>query len=177
MSHLESNLPYYAARLISAMSQVLGSKRYSDRLVQVVPVNTHAEAPGSLHELKMDVAQGYLRVSREDSGTAIYGASGNLVFRAFHDAGHVHYNLGMTSQDEAALAVRQWGDIYQLIPPEDRWWCNLLYHADTVGQTEYYRLKGEHVKDQQAFVLQVCGICEKGHQSVREAVRRIVFGE
>lgn len=177
MSHLESNLPYYAARLVEAMRAVLQTDLYAEHRVVIHPVRLHSEAPSTLPELREAVANGVLPVSMQDSSTAIYGPRGNIVFRAFHDVGHVAYNYDMTHRQESLLAVRQWGDIYKLIPAGDRWWCNLLYHADTVGQTEYHRLAGKHVEDQLSFVLQVCSICEKGHQSVTQAVRQIVLGE
>jgi hypothetical protein len=170
INRLRSNLPYYGSRLVCAFTQALG-KYAEGNHVRVVPVSRHDLAPQSLTELLADRANGILYVSSQDSESSIYGVSGNVVFRAFHDAGHMEYNRTFQHEDEVILGNRQWLDIKDYIPAEDLRECQHLYHADTVGMAHYADLTGgKFPTDQTDFVLYVASRVATGTISMRDAV-------
>lgn len=177
INRLRSNLPYYAARLVHAYAVALGG--YGTGFdVRVVPVSLHLQAPQSLPELFDDRNQGILRVSSQDSESSIYGVSGNTVFRAFHDAGHMEYNLTFQHEDEVVLGNKQWLDIKGYIPDADLRECQHLYHADSVGMAHYADLTGgKFPADQTDFVLYVASRVSTGTISVRDAAGEYVNKE
>lgn len=109
-------------------------------------------APSSFEALKEDAKQGRLVVTTEFSSTAIYGISGNVTFRVFHDFGHILYDKEFTTADEVKLAKMQWQDIKYRIEPEWRELASVVYYADTVYQSEYEARTGEFPENQRAFV-------------------------
>lgn len=114
-------------------------------------------APSTFEALCEEAKLGRLTVTTEHSKTAIYGLSGNVTFRVFHDFGHLLYNKEFTTADEVDLATMQWQDIKYRIEPEWRHICAVVYYADTVYQSRYEAEHGEFPKDQKAFVLAKLG--------------------
>ena len=110
-------------------------------------------APSTFEALCEEAKQGRLTVTTEHSKTAIYGLSGNVTFRVFHDCGHLLYNKEFTTDDEVDLATMQWQDIKHRIDPEWRELASMVYYANTVYQSRYEAEHGEFPKDQKAFVL------------------------
>jgi hypothetical protein len=159
---------------VYAYNQAL--KVYAEgKIVTVFTVQTHAEAAQSLSELRDMQRQGILYVSTQDSHSAIYGVSGNTVFRAFHDAGHLEYSRTFDHCDEVMLGLRQWADIKDHIPEADRQACSALYHADSVGMSHFADLTGgEFPADQTEFVLYVASRVATGTIHIRDAVGEYV---
>lgn len=177
INRLRSNLPYYASRLVHAYAVALGGYG-KDHRVHIEPVLTHAEAPQSLAELFAGRDKGVLCVSSQDSESSIYGVSGNIVFRAFHDAGHMEYNLTFQHDDEVVLGNKQWLDIKGYIPAEDLRECQHLYHADSVGMAHYADLTGgKFPADQTDLVLYVASRVSTGTISLRDATGEYVNKE
>ena len=110
-------------------------------------------APETFQGLRMDAANGVLRVTDKHSDTSIYGVAGNLAFRFFHDFGHIRYGAEFTTQSEVWLAARQWEDLVKYLPAEWRTVCCVVYTADTVKQSLYEAKTGQFPADQKAFVL------------------------
>lgn len=80
----------------------------------------------------------------------IYGsADGNIVFRAWHDAIHLHYNLGFDIGSEMKVAA---------IHREQMINCGVqdrvahLICMDVAGQATYYEQHGDYVSDQLEFM-------------------------
>lgn len=111
------------------------------------------DAPSTFEALKADAREGFLKVSTEHNSSSIYGASGNLTFRTFHDYGHLLYGRQFTTEDEVALARFQWQDLKVYLPAEWVDVCHCVYMADTVEQSLYEAETGEFPTDQKRFVL------------------------
>lgn len=118
-----------------------------------------SKAPETLQELRECVSKGYLPVSPKHSETAIYGQLGNVIFRWFHDLGHVLAGLGMTFEEEVRLAELQLADISAILygsglPYQDRNFVLAAYLADTAAQSDYHNEHGEFPADQTVHVIQ-----------------------
>lgn len=98
-----------------------------------------------------------LCVSSAHSETSIYpDVRHNVLFRFHHDLMHMKYKRTFSFADEVQAAHDGFSDICAAmkdIRPEDRAFLRDVYFADTIGQATYYQKWGEHVQDQQAFVL------------------------
>lgn len=138
-----------AAHLVTAYHKAIMG--YQARLPLSLGIAT--EAPNDYSMLQNDAAHGVLRVSPENSATSIYGHSGNMTFRVFHDYGHILYHMEFTVIEECALARRQWEDITAFIPNEWQAVCRTVYLADTVEQSLFENRTGDFPADQKAFVL------------------------
>lgn len=138
-----------AAKLVAAYTQCIAEYR------QVMPLATGISngAPDTFEKLKEEARKGRLVVTTEFSDTAIYGISGNVTFRVFHDYGHLLYNKEFTTSDEVDLALTQWRDLVKYIEPEWQGICYAVYHADTVEQSQYEARTGQFPHDQRRFVL------------------------
>ncbi len=123
------------------------------QLIMPLDLGVSKEAPDSFAKLKAEAAEGRLLVSPEFSETAIYGTSGNITFRVFHDYGHLIYGKEFTTADECELARIQWADIKPCIPPEWVSVCHAVYFADTCEQSLFEASTGSFPSDQRAFVL------------------------
>lgn len=169
-------LPYYAGRILAALHSRLIEATPTEFLITAV--NSHAYAPSTLAGMLAAVAEGHLPVSTADSETSIYGVRGNWQFRAWHDLGHLKHGLDTVLSDELILFQRQWVELLPLIPEEDRWYCNLVYQADTAGQAWFNEYTGEFLADQTAFVLAIVGIMQPPTSTinVKDAVHRYVYG-
>lgn len=168
-------LPYFAARLVHAMTTRL-RETVADRPYQFTLTAYHSEAPSTLEGLYQAAKEGLVPISCEDSHTAIYGATGNYIFRSYHDAGHLHHMLETTLSDELKLSQLQWADILYLIPEEDKWPCNLIWQADTAGQSWLHELTGAFPTNQTAFVLAITKLMQHGTLNIKDAVSVYVNG-
>lgn len=138
-----------AAKLVAAYTQCIAEYR------QVMPLATGIsnDAPDTFEKLKAEAAKGRLVVTTEFSDTAIYGISGNVTFRVFHDYGHLLYNKEFTTADEMDLAATQWRDLVKYIEPEWQGICRVVYFADTYEQSFFESIHGKFPEDQRRFVL------------------------
>lgn len=125
-------------------------------------VPTQAQAPQTLAELRECYAEGVLPIAEEFSEHSIYGRRGNVIFRAWHDCGHLIYRLEMTAEDEKLLATTQWFDIERFIPDYAKDACYKVYFADTLAQTHYCELTGNFPVRQDLFVQDVVTALEQG---------------
>lgn len=112
------------------------------------------DAPDNYSRLKADAMEGKLVVSTLHNTSSIYGASGNLTFRIFHDYGHLLYDAQFETGQEILLAKTQWLDVKRYIPNEWLDVCKTVYMADTVLQSMFEAKTGNFPKDQRAFVLE-----------------------
>lgn len=139
-----------AAHLVQAYKKAISV--YHSELPLELSVCRHA--PSDYSTLYAEAKnQNILRVTDEFSETSIYGTSGNITFRIFHDYGHLMYRKQFTTEQEVELANIQWDDIAVHIPREWRKVCKVVYLADTVEQSLYESGCGEFPKDQKEFVL------------------------
>lgn len=138
-----------AAKLVAAYTQCINEYQ------QIMPLSLGISdnAPDNFEKLKEEARRGRLVVTTEFSNTAIYGLSGNVTFRTFHDYGHLLYNKDFTTSDEVLLAHMQWLDLVRYIEPEWQNICNVVYIADTVRQSEYEARNGCFPHNQRRFVL------------------------
>lgn len=138
-----------AAKLVAAYTSCIAEYR------QVMPLalGISDNAPDTFEKLKEEARKGRLAVTTEFSDTAIYGLSGNVTFRTFHDYGHLLYNKEFTTSDEVDLAHIQWRDLVRYIEPEWQGICHVVYIADTVKQSEYEARMHCFPLDQRRFVL------------------------
>lgn len=166
-------LPQYAQALVLAFREASKVSRFRNA-VGVLPVREHAEACNSLDDLRKAVWAGVLPVSTKDSWSSIYGPQGNLDFRVWHDLGHLQYGREMNHEDELKLHVQLWGDIVHLLPEQGKWECNMLYQADTAGQSWYNHFTGEFPFNQTDFCLWVAHDISKGSICVKDAVLRYI---
>ena len=111
------------------------------------------DAPDNYNALKAQASQGVLKVSTAFNTTSIYGGSGNLTFRIFHDYGHLLYDAEFTTEQEVSLANTQWLDLKRYLPAEWVNVCHVVYLADTVEQSKYEAATGQFPEDQKGFVL------------------------
>lgn len=121
----------------------------------VLPLNLSIghDAPDNFNALKSQAACGFLKVSTAHNDTSIYGASGNLTFRIFHDYGHLLYDAEFTTEQEVSLANTQWLDLKRYLPAEWVNVCHVVYFADTVEQSKYEAATGNFPEDQKVFVM------------------------
>lgn len=173
MQLTKNNLAPYSQALVQAMQAAAESNRFYGT-VEILAVRTHAEACHDLLQLRQAVWDGVLPICTADSITSIYGCRGNFHFRVWHDLGHLHYGLDMTHDDELKLHVLLWAEILPRIPDDLRWRCNLLYQADTAGQSWFHKLTGEFPADQTAFCLAIANSLSSGSINVKDAVLRYV---
>lgn len=122
---------------------------------QVLPLKLSLghDAPDSYSALKHQAAQGVLKVSTAHNATSIYGSSGNLTFRIFHDYGHLLYDAEFTTEQEVNLAKTQWDDLQCYIPNDWRKVCAVVYFADTVEQSLFESITGDFPTNQKEFVM------------------------
>ncbi len=139
----------------AAQLLVLAYKECITEYQQVLPLKLSIghDAPDSYAALKSQAAQGNLKVSTEHNDTSIYGASGNLTFRIFHDYGHLLYDAEFTTEQEVSLANTQWLDLKRYLPAEWVNVCHVIYLADTVEQSKYEAATGNFPEDQKGFVM------------------------
>jgi hypothetical protein len=167
------NLPQFAAALVTAFKAAAKVSRFRNA-VEVLPVRTHAEACQSLADLKKAVWAGVLPISTADSWSSIYGPQGNFEFRVWHDLGHLAHGLDMSNEDEQKLHVLLWAELLPHIPEELRWSCNVLYQADTSGQSWLHHFTGAFPVNQTAFCLAVAHDISTGSINVKDAVLRYI---
>lgn len=150
MSNQSRFILAHAAQLL-----VLAYKECIAEYQQVLPLKLSIghDAPDSYAALKSQAAQGNLKVSTEHNATSIYGASGNLTFRIFHDYGHLLYDAEFTTDQEVLLAQTQWQDLKRYIPAEWLHVCHEVYALDTIEQSLLEQRTGSFPVDQKAFVL------------------------
>jgi hypothetical protein len=105
---------------------------------------TAADAPDEYVALQTrTAADGILTVWNGASESAIYGAAGNLAFRAWHDSIHVGRALTFAPDDEyrvADIQARQSGRLARFI------------YADTAGQVAYFVQWGRFPVNQREYV-------------------------
>lgn len=120
----------------------------------ILPLALHVDsnAPETYEGLCANMRNGSLSVTEAFSETSIYGKSGNVTFRIFHDYGHLLYARKFTTSEEIDLAQLQWSDIKPCIPAEWLPLCHVVYFADTVEQSRFESLHGAFPSDQRAFV-------------------------
>lgn len=174
MSKITSKtLPYFAARLVHAMSTRLSE---TERPFTFTLTPYHTEAPATLAQMFQAAKEGVFKISAQDCQSAIYGKSGNYVFRMYHDAGHLTHQLDTVLEDELTLFQRQWADLLPLIPEEDKWPCNLIWQADTAGQGWLHHMTGSFPTDQTEFVLAITKLMQHGTLNIKDAVSVYVNG-
>ncbi|ADV35708.1 conserved hypothetical protein [Pseudomonas phage phiIBB-PF7A] len=144
-------LAHAASLLVTAYKECIAEYQ------TVLPLNLSIghDAPDSYAALRSQAAQGQLKVSTAHNASSIYGASGNLTFRIFHDYGHLLYDAEFTTEQEVSLALTQWRDLIRYIPQEWQGICYVVYRADTVAQSEYEAIHKDFPVDQKAFVLDI----------------------
>lgn len=118
-------------------------------------VKLQADAPQTLAQMRVSIEHGPLVIAREHSETSIYGLSGNILFRLFHDLGHLWYGLDTTHEDELSLAKLHWADLRGHIPALWREHCQHVFFADTAAQSQHAAERGCFPVDQRAFVKSV----------------------
>lgn len=133
-------------------------RRLTGFAVEQVPcrvVKLQADAPQTLAQLRVCMEHGPLIIASEHSETSIYGLSGNILFRLFHDLGHLLYNCDTTHEHEMRLAQQHWGDLREHIPALWREHCQHVFFADTAAQSQHAAERGCFPTDQKAFVKSV----------------------
>lgn len=150
MSNQSRFILAHAAQLL-----VLAYKECITEYQQVLPLKLSIghDAPDNFNALKSQASCGFLKVSTEHNDTSIYGASGNLTFRIFHDYGHLLYDAEFTTEQEVSLAKTQWLDLKRHLPAEWVNVCHVVYFADTVEQSKYEAATGKFPEDQKGFVM------------------------
>lgn len=128
-------------------------------------VKLQADAPQTLAQMRVSMEHGPLVITSEHSETSIYGLSGNILFRLFHDLGHLWYGLDTTHEDELSLAKLHWGDLRGHIPALWREHCQHVFFADTAAQSQHAAERGCFPADQRAFVKSVASDLLLGNTS------------
>lgn len=128
-------------------------------------VKLQADAPQTLAQMRVSMEHGPLVITSEHSETSIYGLSGNILFRLFHDLGHLWYGLDTTHEDELRLAKRHWDDLRGHIPALWREHCQHVFFADTAAQSQHAAERGCFPVDQRAFVKSVASDLLLGNTS------------
>lgn len=128
-------------------------------------VKLQADAPQTLAQMRVSMEHGPLVIASEHSETSIYGLSGNILFRLFHDLGHLWYGLDTTHEDELRLAKRHWTDLHLHIPALWREHCQHVFFADTAAQSQHAAERGCFPTDQKAFVKSVASDLLLGNTS------------
>lgn len=128
-------------------------------------VKLQADAPQTLAQMRVSIEHGPLVIASEHSETSIYGLSGNILFRLFHDLGHLWYGLDTTHEDELSLAKLHWADLRGHIPALWREHCQHVFFADTAAQSQHAAEHGCFPVDQRAFVKSVASDLLMGNTS------------
>ena len=128
-------------------------------------VKLQADAPQTLAQTRVSIEHGPLVIASEHSETSIYGLSGNILFRLFHDLGHLWYGLDTTHEDELRLAKLHWADLRGHIPALWREHCQHVFFADTAAQSQHAAERGCFPVDQRAFVKSVASDLLMGNTS------------
>lgn len=128
-------------------------------------VKLQADAPQTLAQMRVSIEHGPLVIASEHSETSIYGLSGNILFRLFHDLGHLWYGLDTTHEDELRLAKLHWADLRGHIPALWREHCQHVFFADTAAQSQHAAERGCFPADQKAFVKSVASDLLLGNTS------------
>lgn len=128
-------------------------------------VKLQADAPQTLAQMRVSMEHGPLVIASEHSETSIYGLSGNILFRLFHDLGHLWYGLDTTHEDELSLAKLHWADLREHIPALWREHCQHVFFADTAAQSQHAAERGYFPTDQKAFVKSVASALLLGNTS------------
>lgn len=143
-------------------------RRLTGFAVEQVPcrvVKLQTDAPQTLAQLRVCIEHGPLVIASEHSETSIYGLSGNILFRLFHDLGHLWYGLDTTHEDELSLTKLHWGDLREHIPALWREHCQHVFFADTAAQSQHAAERGCFPTDQKAFVKSVASDLLLGNTS------------
>lgn len=143
-------------------------RRLTGFAVEQVPcrvVKLQTDAPQTLAQLRVCIEHGPLVIASEHSETSIYGLSGNILFRLFHDLGHLLYNCDTTHEHELRLAQQHWGDLREHIPALWREHCQHVFFADTAAQSQHAAERGCFPTDQRAFVKSVASDLLLGNTS------------
>lgn len=143
-------------------------RRLTGFSIEQVPcrvVKLQADAPQTLAQLRVCIEHGPLVIASEHSEMSIYGLSGNILFRLFHDLGHLWYGLDTTHEDELSLAKLHWGDLREHIPALWREHCQHVFFADTAAQSQHAAERGCFPADQKAFVKSVASDLLLGNTS------------
>lgn len=134
-------------------------------------VKLQADAPQTLAQMRVSIEHGPLVIASEHSETSIYGLSGNILFRLFHDLGHLWYGLDTTHEEELRLAKWHWADLRGHIPALWREHCQHVFFADTAAQSQHAAERGCFPGDQRAFVKSVASDLLLGNtSSVSQAI-------
>lgn len=128
-------------------------------------VKLQADAPQTLAQMRVSIEHGPLVIASEHSETSIYGLSGNILFRLFHDLGHLWYGLDTTHEEELRLAKWHWADLRGHIPALWREHCQHVFFADTAAQSQHAVERGCFPVDQRAFVKSVASDLLLGNTS------------
>ncbi|QNJ57304.1 hypothetical protein Stalingrad_3 [Pseudomonas phage Stalingrad] len=140
-----------ARKLVEAYATQIQEYR---QVLEFPSLSISADAPCTYEQLKLEYQRDHvLRVTEAFSDSAIYGISGNVTFRIFHDMGHLLYDAEFTTEQEVSLAKTQWLDIKRHIEPGWQNICEVVYMADTVEQSLYEARTGKFPEDQKGFVL------------------------
>lgn len=139
---------FILARAATLLVEAYGKciPEYLKLMGQPLDLQVGPDAPNTYEDLKAQAAQGLLKVSTEFNNTSIYGASGNLTFRIFHDLGHLMYDAQFTTAQEVTLATIQWVDLKRYLPAEWVNVCKAVYMADTVEQSLYEEETGHFLR-------------------------------
>lgn len=123
-----------------------------------IPLIATPDAPDTWDELRsVDISTG-LPVWNGASDSSIYlDADHNIMFRYWHDLGHLRYDKSFSIQDEIDL---QWQyhmrELWYWLADKDysdaRDLAMDMYVADTIGQIEYVQIHHKFPNDQLAFV-------------------------
>lgn len=115
---------------------------------------------------------GYLPVWDIAANRSIYGQTGIIEFRFWHDMGHVEYNRSFTFEDEVKLQIEvQREQVSRALERQGLYievkdFALKLLWANTVGQLEFGRRFGGFPPDQAQFDTDyACGLWE----DIREA--------
>ena len=130
-----------------------------------VPYKTSLDAPSTYKAMKeFYLANGYFLIYSGASESTIFSSPEvNVMFRAWHDAGHFLHGLSFKFDDEKRLGVIQAREAY---------WTALtlgydlsiarrvksIVRAEIVGQIEYFEHHKDYVKDQKAYTLKYLGV-------------------
>lgn len=139
-----------ACLLVEAYSKCI--TEYQTVFPKPLDLSFDVDAPNTHEALLAGFKEGKLRVSTEHNESSIYGYSGNITFRIFHDMGHLLYGAAFTTEQEVSLAQTQWKDLERYLPKEWVSVCYVVYRADTVEQSLYEAHYGTFPADQKAFV-------------------------
>lgn len=120
-------------------------------------------APNTFKDLKETFKDNSLIVFNGSNENTIFSPETNIKFRAWHDLGHLRYNLSFKFKDEIKLGNLQ--AIEAMLWVNERYDdeklarnCRDIIHADIVGQIEYYMKHGKYVENQKEYVMNYLGV-------------------